>query len=390
MDTAVYNGKRSRYSITRINAGFTITSNDTDEGVDTLSYDVEKLQFSDQVVFVNPVIPKLNNDVFGVINGNKAKPSVQFTVNSNGANQLGELGVFVVDDADGKIDGIAPNDNGYAQKALSKAKVIFSAIDNNPNGFSANGLSRLLEFNTNDKFRFYVISDRTATTDSVLASGSFSKVNFSTATLLNFNENDDGSFINFNNLIINIKPSDDELPIGTGSQDQKEGEVLDLTKGFDTKIFSQVKADFTVNREAGFNNFVGFYKIENAKGDIKKADGSIVSVGQSGYIQAAVAGQVSGIDLSVDNQATKTSSGIFSAGSIFAPFIIVNGNRDAILDNNSSNDPAVYFSFLGANTDKVDHIRLLGNNTFGFEDLAGGGDFDYNDIIVKVKLTPIA
>nr|WP_228043643.1 DUF4114 domain-containing protein [Dolichospermum sp. LEGE 00246] len=45
-----------------------------------------------------------------------------------------------------------------------------------------------------------------------------------------------------------------------------------------------------------------------------------------------------------------------------------------------------YFAYLGANADKVDHIRLLGNNVFGFEDLVGGGDKDYNDIIVKVNL----
>ncbi|WP_267901204.1 DUF4114 domain-containing protein [Dulcicalothrix desertica] len=44
-------------------------------------------------------------------------------------------------------------------------------------------------------------------------------------------------------------------------------------------------------------------------------------------------------------------------------------------------------TWSGANTDKVDHIRLLGNNTFGFEDLANGGDKDYNDIIVKANLT---
>ncbi|MFZ4558507.1 MAG: DUF4114 domain-containing protein, partial [Pseudanabaena sp.] len=178
--------------------------------------------------------------------------------------------------------------------------------------------------------------------------------------------------------------------IGTSLQDKTEGEVLDLTQGFDTTAFSQVKAEFTVNREAAFNNFVGFYKIENAKGDIKKADGSIVSVDQSGYIQAAIAGQISGIDLNVANQSTQTTSGIFQAGSIFAPFIVINGTPSAILDNNPNNDPAVYFSFLGANTDKVDHVRLLGNNTFGFEDLPSGGDLDYNDIIVKVKLTPVA
>jgi hypothetical protein len=38
------------------------------------------------------------------------------------------------------------------------------------------------------------------------------------------------------------------------------------------------------------------------------------------------------------------------------------------------------------NSDKVDHIRLLGNNLWGFEDLTGGGDRDYNDMIVKLNI----
>jgi hypothetical protein len=223
-----------------------------------------------------------------------------------------------------------------------------------------------------------------------LNSKAYDKVNFSPVKDLSLTEISGGFSINFNGLDISIKPSDAALAIGTALQDKTEGEVLDLTQGFDTTAFSQVKAEFIVNREAAFNNFVGFYKIENAKGDIKKADGSIVSVGQSGYTQAAVAGQIPGIDLTVANQSTRTSSGIFQAGSIFAPFIVINGSPSAILDSNPNNDPAVYFSFLGANTDKVDHVRLLGNNTFGFEDLPSGGDFDYNDIIVKVKLTPVA
>ena len=333
---------------------------------------------------------KNDSDIFSVGSGAKPKPALSFTVNSNGANQVGELGVFIVDDADGNIDGLAPNASGYAEKALARAKVIFSAIDNNPNGFNANGLSRLLEFNDSDKFRFYVINDKATTTSSVVANKSFDKVTFSTSTILNFRETSGVNKITFNNLDITIATSDEELAIGTGLQDKTDGEVLDLTKGFDTTAFSKVNAEFSVNREAAFNNFVGFYKIENAKGDIKKSDGSIVSVGQSGYIQAAIAGQVSGINLSVANQSTATSTGVFTAGSIFAPFIVINGSPSAILDSNPNNDPAVYFPFLGANTDKVDHIRLLGNNTFGFEDLPSGGDFDYNDIIVKVKLTPVA
>ena len=333
---------------------------------------------------------KNDSDIFSVGSGSNPKPSLLFTVNSNGANQVGEVGVFIVDDADGKIDGLDPNAAGYAEKALARAKVIFSALSNNPDGFTANGLSRLLEFNDSDKFRFYVINDRGTTTSSALANKSFDKVTFSPATILNFRETSGVNTITFNGLDITIATSNDALAIGTGLQDKNEGEVLDFSQGFDTTAFSQVKAEFTVNREAAFNNFVGFYKIENAKGDIKKADGSIVSVGQSGYIQAAVAGQISGIDLTVANQSTQTSSGIFKAGSIFAPFIVINGSPSAILDSNPNNDPAVYFPFLGANTDKVDHIRLLGNNTFGFEDLPSGGDFDYNDIIVKIKLTPVA
>jgi hypothetical protein len=38
-----------------------------------------------------------------------------------------------------------------------------------------------------------------------------------------------------------------------------------------------------------------------------------------------------------------------------------------------------YFNYLGANPDQIDHFRLLGNNTFGFEDMYGGGDRDFND-----------
>ncbi|MEH2034321.1 MAG: DUF4114 domain-containing protein [Nostoc sp.] len=61
------------------------------------------------------------------------------------------------------------------------------------------------------------------------------------------------------------------------------------------------------------------------------------------------------------------------------------GRPDAVLNGNTNKK--VYFSFLGANSDRVDHIHLLGNNTFGFEDLPNGGDKDYNDVIVQVNLS---
>ncbi|MEL6165668.1 MAG: DUF4114 domain-containing protein, partial [Cyanobacteria bacterium J06628_3] len=39
----------------------------------------------------------------------------------------------------------------------------------------------------------------------------------------------------------------------------------------------------------------------------------------------------------------------------------------------------------GANSDNFDHIKLLDNKTFGFEDLPNGGDQDFNDIITRLK-----
>ena len=44
-----------------------------------------------------------------------------------------------------------------------------------------------------------------------------------------------------------------------------------------------------------------------------------------------------------------------------------------------------YFPYLGANPDAVDHVRLLGDNVFGFEDLLGGGDADFNDVVLQVN-----
>ncbi|OIP74954.1 MAG: hypothetical protein AUK48_08655 [Oscillatoriales cyanobacterium CG2_30_44_21] len=336
-----------------------------------------------------------NNGTITIAGGSSNNPTISFTIKSSSSNQVSELGVFIVDDDEGTIDGSKLGDDDYEEKALSRAKVIFSTINNSPNGFTSDGLERVLSFDVNSKLRFFSIDDRTTSRDLVLKTKSFEKVIFSSVT--NFQQLSTASFsIRFNNLVINAEAGTSGLVLGTGLQDDREGEVIDLRSdlatGFDANLFPKVEATFTLNREAAFNNFIGFYKVENVAGDIKKSNGDIVKVDSLEYASAAVTNRLTSIeDLVVGNQRTAEKTGIFDAGSIFAPFIIINSNPTASFsDTNFNNDPTVYFSYLGANRDGIDHIRLLGNNTFGFEDLAGGGDFDYNDIIVSVKLTPIA
>ncbi|MFN6453313.1 MAG: putative Ig domain-containing protein [Nostoc sp. EfeVER01] len=340
--------------------------------------DVFKLGVTDNTA----VVTQITGDIFSVktklnIKGDKGKLSIK--IRNNTSKEVNELNVFTVDDEQGRINGIAPGAEGYTQAALLRSKVVFSALANLPNGFNLADLKNILEFDSDTKLRFYLVSN--STTQSVLSGKTpFSSVLFSSAT--NNDIEDEGFSLNFQNLVVNIQPTNQEVSFGTGLQGKYQGELIDLRS-----VTQSVTAEFAVNREAAYNNFVGFYQVADENGGIDtNGDGTAdILVGQAGYAEAAVRGRVAGIDLAVGNQSTANYTGTFGPNSLFAPFIIVDGRPDAILNGNANKN--VYFTFLGANSDKVDHIRLLGNNTFGFEDLANGGDKDYNDMIVQINLS---
>ncbi|MEH2196312.1 MAG: DUF4347 domain-containing protein [Nostoc sp.] len=338
-------------------------------------------------------LTKPSDDVFN-ITSQDVKTTLQIQLTGNSSKLVNELALFTVDDDKGTINGIAPGAEGYAKAALDRSEVILSAIANTPKGFQPNNLSRLLELNSGENFRFLLVQD--GSLDSVRSNpNSISKLLFSSVSTQKIADLGDNSFslawksasgnssTDFNDLVVKITQTNQPLPLGADLQGKYQGQVIDLRD-----VKQSVKAEFNVYREAAYNNYVGFYQVTDENGGIDtNGDGKAdILTGQAGYTQAAMRGRVAGIDLSVSNQGTATSTGTFAPGSIFAPFIIVNGRPDAVLNNNS-NAPAVYFPFLGANSDRSDHIRLLGSNTFGFEDLPNGGDKDFNDVIIKVNLT---
>ncbi|MEO1433339.1 MAG: DUF4114 domain-containing protein, partial [Cyanobacteria bacterium J06633_8] len=344
----------------------------------------------------NQVVEQLN---FGDFNSDANNPSltnIKFTLANNDNEKVNEVGVFVVDDENGNIGGNAPGSEGYLQAALQRSEVIFSAVADRPSGFDLGDIERVLEVDSDANLGFYLISD--GTTDTALAEleangttnlpvffPDFSNLKVSDLATNGFNLNwsEQASVGDFTDMELNIEVTEDALPVGTQLQGQTQNELIDLSNET-----GQVSVSVEVHREAAFDNLIGFYQVVDSNGGIDIDGDGVVDFnpGDAGYEEAALTNRITTLDLlQTDDQQTSTFDGTFDGGSILASFMVVDGTVDEAINNNAE----VYFSFLGANSDGVDHIRLLGDNTFGYEDLTGGGDFDYNDMIVKVDFPTV-
>ncbi len=165
--------------------------------------------------------------------------------------------------------------------------------------------------------------------------------------------------------------------IGTKLQTGTEGEVIDL-RGFDGRV---LKVDTLTANDSTYKNYIGFYAVEDERGTLASG----LKVGDVGYAEAAIKGAL----LHSFKNESNTDLNV-TGGKILAPVVIANGTFEDYLKRNPLNqansDIHAYFNYIGANTDKVDHFKLLGDNKFGVEDMYGGGDRDYNDIIVQLAV----
>ncbi|MGB3642390.1 MAG: DUF4114 domain-containing protein, partial [Rivularia sp. (in: cyanobacteria)] len=309
------------------------------------------------------------------------KTNIKFTLANIDTRIVNEIAVFEVDE-NGNIDGNAPGSDGFIKAALSQSQIIFSAISNLPNGFAVENIQRVLEVNSDARLEFLSISN--GTIDTALAeiesTGNTNlSIVFSTSDNLALNNlNAEGFTLELQSSIqVNAALTQENPVQGTKLQTQKE--LIDLRD-----ITTNAAVSVEVYREAAFDNLIGFYKVTDVNGGIDTDGDGIadINVGDAGYKNAALTNRITGLDLlSTENQTTTTIEGNLDSGSILATFMIADGTLDEAINNNAE----VYFSFLGANSDQSDHIRLLGENTFGFEDMVNGGDRDFNDVIMKVN-----
>lgn len=315
-----------------------------------------------------------------------SKNQISFKISSQDQKRLSEVGMFKVDDNLGTIDGIKPTDAGYLNAALKRFQVVSSIIpnDSRPSGFDGDN-TRTLTTNAGDIVRFGFVKDTSIDAlrqNPKLASSLVLSAPVSTLT--------PGAIaIAWESPIgvdLTAKVNEKVIPpLGVSTQTSSQGELLD----FRTST-TNIKATFSVYREAAYNNSVYFYALGDETGVIfDPVTKQALKPTDAGYLQTALRNALPDINLSNANKGETTANGIFKKGGIYAPIIVVNSTKDAFLDSNPNNNPEAYTPFALGNSDKVDHVRLFGNNTFGFEDIKGGGDLDYNDMIVKVALSPV-
>ncbi len=320
------------------------------------------------------------------------------SVNRLSGSELGEVLLIATDDSQGRINGLTPGSDGYQQAALESATVLFSTL---PAGeFDSLMPRRTLSVAGGQFLQLATVKGGSL---SDLLSGEGGELSFAIA---NANRNsrsavtsqssstEGGVILNLrlpgggnNDLSIEISQGNEAfVPLSIGAQRQglnAESEIIDLTG----LAGSTVTASIEVFREAAFNNTVGFYTIEDADGTVEDPlTGNLLKPSDTGYQQAALANRVN-LSLIGENGQTTQYSAQLETGQLLSTFIVIDATVDDLLSDSSFDADSVYFNYIGANTDGKDHVRLFGDNIFGYEDLAGGGDMDFDDAIVKVSFS---
>ena len=137
---------------------------------------------------------------------------------------------------------------------------------------------------------------------------------------------------------------------------------------------SNVEGTVSIAREADYDSTVGFYKIQNSDGAVKDSiTGNLILPGSENYNSAALNSDnlfTSFSNITTSDESTVTSQiSSFSALDMIAPYASI------------SNTDQTYFAFSAANSDGISHFREFGNGVIGLEDMKGGGDQDFDDLI---------
>ena len=140
---------------------------------------------------------------------------------------------------------------------------------------------------------------------------------------------------------------------------------------------SVVTISGSISRSATDNLALQFYEIKNIDGAVTDPiSGSILLPGEPGYAVAAISNANSNsIQLELSDTSINSFEFTLQAGKLYAPVLI------------NEEQSELYFAIAGANRDGLDHFNGVGANGWGIEDTFGGGDRDFDDIIIRFEVS---
>ncbi|WP_039201640.1 beta strand repeat-containing protein [Aphanizomenon flos-aquae] len=200
--------------------------------------------------------------------------------------------------------------------------------------------------------------------------------------------------------VTSINPGNSLFPREAGTQTGIVDKVsYSFSTNYNQSTGKQTLENTLKQTSAAFTNLFGLYEIDDATGAVNG-----ILPGQSGYAKAALSKVVSNFVVRAGGSGNGVTGDVIVSGDkTYAPFVIANGgkssgniqeainaffganpNNSAATAQNYTSLPVAYFSFGAANPDGAAHIKSLGNNIFGFEDLPAGvgvSDYDFNDTV---------
>jgi Calx-beta domain/Domain of unknown function (DUF4114) len=341
--------------------------------------DVGLISITDNDVKVPPKLTTLQSSILKIENAASTGTTLKFKKIEHQAFCRNEVSLFTVDDDNGTIGGIAPGQFGYQDAAIKRSQVIFASLSDGWVDFWLDGpVDRYINLGTADKVGLLMVVGNSidAVKQGAAADVLFSfptanagntytrSTNTGTVQQIAWDDSKDGGDADFNDLGMEV--SIEQAPNVIGTEQQGTKDIVDLRSFTGKKTF-----DIKITGDASYQNTVGLYRVDDLDG---KVDG--LKFGDSGYLAAAlkrtVLSGVRGDDFSVQ----------LDGGSILATFLVANNSIANVLAGDTN---PVFFGNTVGNIDNADHVRLLGDNKFAFEDLFGGGDQDFNDVILQLS-----
>lgn len=296
----------------------------------TAIVDIGAYEFSGTQPTTPTRLIKNASDLF-TIEGSQGQAQLQVQLTNRETEHINEVGVFVVDDDSGKINGVAPGEVGYQQAAINRAQALFS-VPPNRQPLSPD-LSSQLSLNVGTHLGFYLVSNSTI---AAVQAGQTSLENV-------FFFTPEANTDNFDHLqvselgISSFSLAWEDL-VGGGDADFNDMLLnVQLIQSGDS-LTGLVPTQSIVNPDIASNDLSGAAGVDESTGGIDNLN--------PGYT-------VADIPQSQVDSTTKPLGGIS------------NETPDTLL---SLNNPQGVASspFLGANSDGVDPVRQFGNNASGF------------------------